>query len=90
MKFEWDDAKATTNIEKHGVSFEEAVEVFYDPKAIEKFDVFHSAEEDRFVLIGLSSRRLLSVVYAERENEIIRIISARKATKLEQNEYEQG
>ena len=90
MRFEWDDEKAQANLEKHGVSFGEATEVFYDPNALEGFDPEHSEEEDRFFIIGLSSRRLLFVVYAEREGDMVRIISARKAIKKEQEEYERA
>ncbi len=88
MRFEWDDAKAIGNVEKHGVTFGEATEVFYDPYALEDYDTKHSTSESRFVIIGLSSRRLLYVIYAERSADIIRIISARKADKSEQRFYE--
>ena len=90
MRFEWDDEKAIANLEKHGVSFGEATEVFYDPKALEGYDAVHSTNDSRFFIIGLSSRRLLYVVYAEREDEVVRIISARKAVKKEQEDYEQA
>lgn len=88
MRFEWDDQKAIANLKKHGVSFGEATEVFYDPNAIEDYDSQHSAEEVRFFIIGLSSRRLLYVVYAERTFDLIRIISARRADRTEQQTYE--
>ncbi len=88
MKFEWDDAKARSNLVKHGVSFGEATEVFYDPHGLEDYDAEHSATESRFFLIGLSSRRLLYVIYAERLGDVIRIISARKADRVEQQIYE--
>jgi uncharacterized protein len=88
MKFEWDDDKAQANVEKHGVSFGEATEVFYDPDALEGYDADHSDDEARFFIIGLSSRRLLFVVYAEREGDVIRIISARKAVRKERESYE--
>ena len=88
MKFEWDDEKAVSNLEKHGVSFGEATEVFYDPYALEDYDAGHSADESRFVIIGLSSRRLLYIVYVERTADTIRIISARRADKSEQKFYE--
>lgn len=88
MRFEWDDLKALENLEKHGVSFGEATEVFYDPSALEDYDVEHSVEEARFVIIGLSSRRLLYVVYAERVADFVRIISARKAVRAQQEIYE--
>ena len=88
MRFEWDDEKAVANLEKHGVSFGEATEVFYDPNALEGYDAEHSGDESRFFIIGLSSRRLLFVVYAERLEDTVRIISARRAVRKEQEEYE--
>lgn len=88
MRFEWNDEKALSNLEKHGVSFGEATEVFYDPNALEDFDTGHSGSETRFVIIGLSSRRLLFVIYAEREADLIRLISARKANRVEREIYE--
>ena len=88
MRFEWDDRKAVENLSKHGVSFGEATEVFYDPDAIEDYDLKHSDNEARFTIIGLSSRRLLYVVYAERAIDLVRIISARKADRAEQEIYE--
>jgi uncharacterized DUF497 family protein len=89
VRFEWDDEKAVSNLEKHGVSFGEATEVFYDPNALEGFDDDHSAGEYRFYIIGLSSRRLLYVIYAERQGDVIRIVTARKAAKREHERYEQ-
>lgn len=88
MRFEWDDQKAVENLAKHGVSFGEATEVFYDPNALEDYDAEHSVEEGRFNIIGLSSRRLLYVVYAERAADLVRIISARKASRAQQEIYE--
>lgn len=88
MRFEWDDTKAQANLAKHGVSFGEATEVFYDPNGLEDYDAEHSETENRFFIIGLSSRRLLYVVYAERLSDIIRIISARKADQVELQIYE--
>jgi uncharacterized DUF497 family protein len=90
VRFEWDDEKAVRNLETHGVSFGEATEVFYDPNALEGYDTDHSINEDRFFIIGLSSRRLLFVVYAERKEEVIRIISARRAVRKEQEDYERA
>ena len=90
MRFEWDDEKALSNLEKHGVSFGEATEVFYDPNALEDCDVDHSTEEMRFFIIGLSSRRLLYVIYAERQGDLVRIISARKADRGEKEIYERA
>ena len=88
MRFEWDANKASANIAKHGVSFEEAMEVFYDPNALERYDELHSITEIRFSVIGLASRRLLNVAYAERANDTVRLISARKATTAEREIYE--
>ena len=88
MRFEWDDQKAFENLAKHGVSFGEATEVFYDADALEDYDSGHSLREDRFIIIGLSSRRLLYVVYAERAADLVRIISARKANRAQQEIYE--
>lgn len=90
MRFEWDDAKAIDNLDKHGVTFGEATEVFYDPNALEGSDPEHSAEEDRFVIIGYSARRLLFVVFAQRQGDMIRIISARPPTPTERELYEEG
>ena len=88
MRFEWDDAKAAANLRKHRVGFDEAAEVFDDPNAFDDYDPAHSDEEARFVIIGLSSRRLLYVVYAERAGDVVRIISARRASELERKNYE--
>lgn len=89
LRFEWDPRKAEQNRRKHGVSFEEAESVFYDESAVEFYDDEHSEWEDRFLLLGLSSRsRLLIVCHCYRERDsIIRIISARKATKSEARHY---
>jgi uncharacterized DUF497 family protein len=88
VKFEWDDRKTATNLAKHGVTFEEAKEVFYDPNAFEDYGPRHSDEEARFFIIGLSRRRLLYIVYAERTGDVVRIVSARKADKVERKNYE--
>ena len=92
MIFEWDNNKNVSNIKKHGVSFIEAKSVFYDEHAILKTDIMHSDHEDRFLLLGLSEiGNTLIVSHCERsiENEFesIRIISARKATKIEAETY---
>ena len=90
MRFEWDEAKAAVNLKTRGVSFNEAVEAFFDPNAVEGFDSEHSIDENRFYIIGFSSRRLLFVIYAERlQGDVIRIISARKAEGKKQKEYEE-
>ena len=90
MRFEWDDAKAQTNLVKHGVSFGEATEVFYDSNLFEGQDTEHSGDESRFFIIGYSIKRLLFVVFAEQHNDVIRIISARKPTPTERKLYEKG
>ena len=89
IKFEWDDSKNKSNIAKHKVSFDEAKSAFYDPHARIIADPEHSADEDRFVLLGLSRNlNLLLVCHCYRSaDEIIRIISARKATKSESVQY---
>ena len=91
ISFEWDPQKAKSNIKKHGVSFEEAKSVFYDEFAVQFFDPEGSSlDEDRFLMLGLSSEsRILIVCHCEREEgEIIRIISARKATPDERKYYD--
>ena len=90
IKFIWDKDKAEANSRKHGVSFIEAETVFYDPNARMIFDPDHSEEEDRFILLGCSSHlRILVVVHCYREEDaVIRVISARKANRNEQRQYE--
>jgi uncharacterized DUF497 family protein len=91
LKFEWDKRKAETNIKKHGVSFEEASTVFGDPLANIFDDEEHSQDEDREIIIGHSTlRRLLIVFFTERARDLIRIFSARKATKKERKDYEEN
>ena len=89
IRFTWHETKAGENRRKHGVSFEEASTVFADENARLKHDPEHSQEEDRYILLGFSAKlRMLIVCHAYRENdEVIRIISARKATANEQNQY---
>ena len=89
IKFEWDPAKAAANVKKHGVSFDEAQTVFYDEFAVQFFDEDHSHDEERFLLLGLSTgAKLLLVCHCERESgSVIRIISARNATKRERTFY---
>jgi uncharacterized DUF497 family protein len=88
-QFEWDSRKDAENRRKHGVSFEEAKTVFADEFALLLDDPDHSATEDRFVLLGLSATfRVVLVVHTYREpDDTIRIISARKATKYERQQY---
>lgn len=89
LRFEWDNRKAAANLRKHGVSFEVARSVFFDEQARLIDDPDHSEEEDRFVLLGLSGAlRLLLVCHCYRsEGEVIRIISARRATRTEAKFY---
>ena len=86
--FEWDDAKNATNLEKHGVSFEDAKTVFDDPFVLESPDESHSWDEDRWIALGrLTDLRIIVVIYVEREGAI-RLISARPATRTERSSYE--
>lgn len=89
LRFEWDDRKAAANLKKHGVSFYEAKSVFLDERAKLIGDPDHSEDEDRFVLLGMSSvLRLLLVCHCYRsEGDVIRIISARKAISKESKSY---
>ena len=91
IKFEWDDVKAASNFKKHDVSFEEAQSIFYDEFAIQFFDEDNSEAEDRFLMLGLSDEaRFLIGCHCEREQgHVIRIISARKATKRECKYYQE-
>lgn len=89
LRFEWSPAKSRANARKHGVSFEEAQSIFYDEYARQFYDDDHSEQEDRFIMLGMSNRaRVLVVCHCEREAEdVIRIISARKATRRERSFY---
>jgi len=89
LRFEWEKRKERANIKKHGVSFDEARTVFYDESAIQFYDPDHSEDEDRFILLGMSFKlRALVVCHCFRESEtVVRIISARKADKAEEDEY---
>jgi len=88
VRFEWDPKKAKQNLKKHGVSFEEAVTIFYDPLSATFDDPDHSEDEYRYITIGFSSSgRLLVVAYTEREDSL-RIISARPATLHERKRHE--
>ncbi|MFO7858350.1 MAG: BrnT family toxin [Ectothiorhodospiraceae bacterium] len=88
--FEWDPEKAFANQQKHGISFKEAKSVFFDEYARQFFDEEHSSAEERFVMLGLSNRlRILVVCHCERSGgNVVRIISARKATRNECDHYE--
>ena len=89
ISFSWDDRKIEANKKKHGVSFDEAKTVFYDENAIRYFDPDHSDDEDRFLMVGVSQKlRILIVCHCFREEDsVVRIISARKATKGEEDVY---
>lgn len=89
IQFLWDEKKNRANRRKHGVSFEEAQTAFFDERAKVFFDPDHSEDEDRFILLGVSFRlRVLVVCHCYRENDkVIRIISARKADRSEQEDY---
>ncbi|MBE9012483.1 BrnT family toxin [Pseudanabaenaceae cyanobacterium LEGE 13415] len=90
LRFEWDDRKARSNEQKHGISFSEAETVFYDENARLLYDAEHSSDEDRYILLGMSNSLTLLVVchvYQEDE-ETIRIFSARRANKSEQQQYQ--
>lgn len=89
LRFEWDPAKAAANFKKHGIGFDEAQSVFADERAKLIADPAHSDDEDRFILLGLSTKlRLLVVCHCYRsERNTIRIISARRATAAESRQY---
>lgn len=91
IKFEWDKNKNEINKQKHKVSFDEAKTVFYDEEALIIDDPEHSQEEERFIILGFSAKaNLLVVCHCYRASDsVIRIISARKATKTEREQYEQ-
>jgi hypothetical protein len=90
MEFEWDETKAAANLSKHGISFDEAQTVFDDPLYVDFYDPDHSVEAHRYIIVGESRRgRLLLVSYAERD-EVVRLVSAREATRAEREVYEEG
>lgn len=90
QEFKWDENKAKSNEQKHGVSFDEAITVFKDPFTLTILDPDHSIDETRFIDLGYSDRRrLLIVVYTEKDN-LIRLISSRLASKAERKTYEQN
>ncbi|OQX11653.1 MAG: hypothetical protein BWK73_16980 [Thiothrix lacustris] len=92
MQFEWDDAKDTSNQHKHGINFDLASLVFFDPSRIERYDGREHYGEDRWITIGLVNPALLYVVYTLRvqDDETIRLISARKANESERRAYYQA
>ncbi len=89
LQFEWDARKDRSNTEKHGIGFGEAQTAFYDGHAVQFFDPDHSADEDRFILLGMSFKLSVVVVcHCFRESEwVIRLISARKAKESEEQDY---
>ena len=90
MKFEWDENKGAVNLSKHKISFEEAKTVFDDPLYVDLYDPDHSEEEDRYIIVGESQQgNLLIVSYTER-GDFMRLISARKVTRMEREVYEEG
>jgi len=90
LSFEWDEAKNTKNKKKHGVSFQEAATVFSDAYARLIPDPEHSKDEERYILMGMSSEfKLLLVCHCEKDSDTIRIISARKAETFERKQYEE-
>jgi uncharacterized DUF497 family protein len=90
MKLEWDAEKAALNLKNHGVAFEDAALVFYDHGRIETYDGREDYSEDRWATIGLVALSVLYVVYTVREEETIRVISARKAVPYEQKQYREA
>ena len=92
MEFEWDPGKNDANLRKHHVSFEDAIEVFFDPQRIEAFDDRQDYGEGRWKTVGLAAHTLLSVVYTVRgkDGDLIRLISARKAGLHERAQYREG
>lgn len=91
LKFEWDEDKAASDVGKHGVSFDEASTVFGDPLALIFDDEEHSHDEIREIIIGHSAfEQLLLVSFTERGEDLVRIISARKASKRERKDYEEA
>jgi hypothetical protein len=90
IAFEWDIDKARANVRKHGVTFEEARSCFYDPRQIVFYDPDHSDDEDRELLIAHSNQGRVLIISYTLKTEVIRIISARKATKSEEIRYAQG
>jgi len=94
-EFEWDDAKAESNLSKHGVAFMEAMSVLLDPLAMTRFDDEHSDDEERWVSLGRTANgRLLLVIHTFSatgpHSALVRLISARSATRRESEQYEQG
>ena len=90
MQFTWDQKKASSNLARHGISFEEAATVFGDPLSNSFPDPDHSLEEQRFIIIGASEQGRIIVVAHTDDEEFVRIISAREATSRERESYEEN
>ena len=90
MPYDWDPGKAITNLQKHGVSFEEAITVFGDPLATTVLDCEHSVGEERWLTMGLSTRQRIVIVWHTNQGESVRLIGARPATPQERRVYEYG
>ena len=90
LQFEWDSNKAKDNQKKHGVSFNEAATVLGDPLSITYYDPDHSIDEERYITVGHSNIGKILIVSHTDRGQSIRIISARKVTKLERKDYEKG
>ena len=90
MDFQWEDAKAGSNAEKHGVTFAEAITVFADTLSVTGYDPGHSDEEDRFLTMGVSVEGRLLVVSHTDRGDAVRIISAREASRRERKDYQDG
>jgi uncharacterized DUF497 family protein len=87
VKFTWDEKKNRTNLKKHGVDFNDAVRAWYDPDRLDFFDMEHSSDEVRWIFLGAVAGAVLFVVETEPDEETVRIISARRASKYEQEAY---
>jgi uncharacterized DUF497 family protein len=88
VRFEWDQRKATANLRKHGISFDEAITVFQNPRVVFKLDTDHSDDEERYWAIGISvSIKILLVCHCYRIDDVVRILSARRATPAEMKLY---
>ena len=90
MEFEWDADKAAQNVRKHGVQFSIAARVLFDPNRVEVYDGREDYDEDRWATIGYVDPNLFYVVYTVRDEETIRLISARKANEQERKQYRQA
>jgi uncharacterized DUF497 family protein len=90
MEFEWDESKAAANLSKHGVSFDEAKTVFDDPLYVDFYDPDHSYDEHRYIIVGQSRQGRVLIVSDTERDDVIRLISAREATRRERETYEEG